>query len=159
MTRSGAPFVGVDGRGLAEPLMAELIEAVVDDHAVLPDSFLLRFRFDDPDLWSRLGIRIGQTLEIRSGELGESPDSSLIKGEVTAIEAIFDHGTRYLLVRGYDATHRLHAGRKTRSFNNVTDSDLARRIAGDADRVDHDRPRPREPDQHDRLGVPPQSGA
>ncbi|MDJ0770654.1 MAG: VgrG-related protein [Ilumatobacter sp.] len=132
MTRSQLPFVGIDGQAVRDEVRRELIEAIVDDHAVLPDSFALRFRFDDPELWTRLGARIGQTLEIKSGDLGESPDASLIKGEITAIEAVFEDGARYLVVRGYDASHRLHAGRRTRSFNNVTDSDLARRIAGDA---------------------------
>jgi phage protein D/phage baseplate assembly protein gpV len=133
VTRSQLPFVGIDGDAIQEQIRAQLKEAVVDDHLVLPDSFMLRFGFDDPALWGRLGACIGQTLEVKSGELGESPDASLIKGEITSIEAIFDEGTRYLVLRGYDKSHRLHSGRKTRSFNNVTDSDLARRIASDAD--------------------------
>jgi phage protein D/phage baseplate assembly protein gpV len=132
VTRSQLPFVGIEGQAINEQIRAQLKEAVVDDHLVLPDSFMLRFGFDDPALWERLGASIGQTLEIKSGELGESPDASLIKGEITSIEAIFDEGTRYLVLRGYDQSHRLHSGRKTRSFNNVTDSDLARRIASDA---------------------------
>ena len=130
--RSQFPFVGIDGTAIRDELRREIVEAYVDDHLVLPDSFLVRFRFDDADLWENLGARIGQQVEIRSGAIGESADATLIKGEITAIEAVFEHGNRYLIVKGYDASHRLQSGRKTRSFNNVSDSDLARRIADDA---------------------------
>jgi phage protein D/phage baseplate assembly protein gpV len=130
--RSQFPFVGIDGTAIRDELRQEIVEAYVDDHLVLPDSFLIRFRFDATDLWDNLGARIGQEIEIRSGAIGESGDATLIKAEITSIEGIFEHGNRYLVIKGYDASHRLQAGRKTRSFNNVTDSDLARRIAGDA---------------------------
>ncbi len=131
-SRAQFPFVGIDGTAIRDDLRREIVEAYVDDHLVLPDSFMVRFRFDDPSLWDNLRARIGQEIEIRSGGLGESADATLIKAEITSIEALFEHGNRYLIIKGYDASHRLQAGRKTRSFNNVTDSDLARRIAGDA---------------------------
>jgi phage protein D/phage baseplate assembly protein gpV len=132
MTRAQFPFVGIDGTAIREDLRREIVEAWVDDHLVLPDSFLVRFRFDDPAMWDNLRARIGQEIEIRSGALGESADATLVKAEITSIEAIFEHGKRYLIIKGYDASHRLQSGRKTRSFNNVSDSDLARRIADDA---------------------------
>jgi phage protein D/phage baseplate assembly protein gpV len=132
MARAQFPFVGIDGTAIREEFRREIVEAYVDDHLVLPDSFLLRFRFDNPEMWSQLGARIGQEVEIRSGQLGESADATLIKAEITSIEGLFERGSRYLIIRGYDASHRLHAGRKTRSFNNVSDSDLARRVADDA---------------------------
>lgn len=130
--RSQFPFVGLDGVAVRDDIRREIVELWVDDHMVLPDSVYVRFRFDDPELWTRLGARIGQTIEVRAGQLGEAAESTLIEAELTAIEAVFEHGRRFLVLRGYDASHRLHIGRKTRSFNNVTDSDLARRIAGDA---------------------------
>jgi len=132
VTRAQFPFVGIDGTAIRDDLRREIVEAYVDDHLVLPDSFMVRFRFDDPALWDNLRARIGQEVEIRSGGLGESADATLIKAEITSIEALFEHGNRYLIIKGYDASHRLQSGRKTRSFNNVTDSDLARRIADDA---------------------------
>ena len=56
----------------------------------------------------------------------------LITGEVTSIEAEYDTlGTR-AVVRGYDKSHRLAAGRKTATFQNANYSDIAQQIAGDA---------------------------
>ena len=164
MTRSQLPFVALDGSPLAGRELAMLIEAVVDDHLVLADTFMLRFILDIDETFERLRVKIGSTVEIKAGQLGESPDSKLIEGEVTSIEAVFDEGAQYVIVRGYDKSHRLHAGRKTRSFNNQTDSDIVKKVAGEAG--DRDRngrpvgngPRARQPDQHDRLGVHPDAG-
>ena len=62
---------------------------------------------------------------------GDVPEA-LIKGEVTSIEADYDSlGTR-AVVRGYDKSHRLAAGRKTATFQNVKYSDIASTIAGGA---------------------------
>jgi uncharacterized protein involved in type VI secretion and phage assembly len=51
---------------------------------------------------------------------------------VTSIEADYDTlGTR-AVVRGYDKSHRLAAGRKTKTFLNVKYSDIASQVATDA---------------------------
>jgi phage protein D/phage baseplate assembly protein gpV len=131
VTRSQLPFVVIDGQHVGTRVEAMLIEAVVDDHLILPDTFSLRFILDTAETFDRLRVKIGAKVTIKSGQLGESPDSTLIEGEITSIEAVFEDGAQYIVVRGYDQTHRLHAGRKTRSFNNVSDSDLARRIAAE----------------------------
>jgi phage protein D/phage baseplate assembly protein gpV len=132
VTRSQLPFVAFDGRALAPRELAKLIDAFVDDHLVLPDTFSLRFINDTDETFDQLGPKIGSSVAIKAGQLGESPDSTLMEGEITSIEAVFDEGAQYLVVRGYDKSHRLHAGRKTRSFNDQTDSDIVKKIAGEA---------------------------
>lgn len=127
---SQLPLISIDGRPLRDSVKARLVEVIVDDHALLPDGFTLRFHSDDR-LWGELNVSMGAEVKIKAGKLGETPADALITAEVTAIEALFESGSRYLVVRGYDKSHRLHAGRKTRSWNRVSDSDLARRIAGD----------------------------
>ena len=56
MTRAQFPFVGIDGTAIREDLRREIVEAWVDDHLVLPDAFLVRFRFDDPAMWDSLRV-------------------------------------------------------------------------------------------------------
>ena len=59
-------------------------------------------------------------------------------GEVTSIEAEYDRlGTR-AVVRGYDLLHRLSAGTKTATFDNVSYADVVKKIA---DRGRPDAPR------------------
>ena len=53
-------------------------------------------------------------------------------GEITALEPEFDQHKPTLTVRGYDRSHRLYRGHKTRTFLNQTDSDIASQIAREA---------------------------
>jgi phage protein D/phage baseplate assembly protein gpV len=132
VTRSQLPLVKVDGQALDESLRRALVEVVVDDHRALPDGFSLRFIAYDADVLDRSRCRIGTKVEIVAGQLGETQDSTLIVGEVTSIEGQFEDGTQFLVVRGYDQSHRLHAGRRTTTYNDVSDSDLAQRVASSA---------------------------
>ena len=57
---------------------------------------------------------------------------NLFKGEITGVEPQFaSDRPPTLTVRGYDRRHRLMAKRKTRTFLNMRDSEIAAQIAGD----------------------------
>ena len=57
---------------------------------------------------------------------GEGDLTKLISGEITALEPEFVTSRIPLLrVRGYDRRHRLQRGRKTRTFLQQKDSDIA----------------------------------
>ncbi|MEO1373919.1 MAG: VgrG-related protein, partial [Cyanobacteria bacterium J06635_10] len=50
-------------------------------------------------------------------------------GEITAIDTNFTGKSQApVIVRGYDVSHRLHRGRHNRSFQNMTDSDIVKKI-------------------------------
>ena len=123
-------FIRVEGNDLDPRLMDDLIQALVDSSLHLPDMFLLRFH-DEELRWMDEGpFALGAQIEI--GVKGEETEreETLIEGEITALEPEFERGTHAILVvRGYDRSHRLHRGTHTRAFTQVTDSDLARRIA------------------------------
>jgi Bacteriophage probable baseplate hub protein len=56
----------------------------------------------------------------------------LFRGEITGLEPEFPRARPPILtVRGYDRRHRLMGKRKTRSFLNMKDSDIANQIAAD----------------------------
>ncbi|MEM1292817.1 MAG: VgrG-related protein, partial [Cyanobacteria bacterium P01_H01_bin.162] len=60
----------------------------------------------------------------------ESDKGELIQGEITAIETQFSEQTQApIIIRGYDRSHRLHRGVHNRSFQNMTDSDVVKKIA------------------------------
>lgn len=83
------------------------------------------FKWIDVDLLSE-----GTELDVQVGFVDEF--STLIVGEVTAIEPEFPvDGTPILNIHGYDRLHRFRRGRKTRSFTNMKDSDVAEQIARD----------------------------
>jgi phage protein D len=81
---------------------------------------------DNTDLFS-----VGNVVEIKMGDAGNL--NSLIIGEITALEPEFVISRRPVLkVRGYDRAHRLQRGRKTRTFVQKKDSDIATQIGGEA---------------------------
>jgi uncharacterized protein involved in type VI secretion and phage assembly len=128
-------IIKIAGQNVAEALYAALEEVLVDTSLNMPGMF--SFRVHDPDLSyvdnSDL-FEIGKEVEISVIGPGDSDSSGkvLIKGEITSLEPHFSGlGETAMIVRGYDKSHRLHRGRKTRTFKNVTDSDLVRTIAGE----------------------------
>ena len=102
-------------------------QVVVDDDADLPTTFALTFRSAGLDMPP---YRIGNSVEISPpGGVIWTP---LVKGEITTITGDYDESGQRMHIRGYDASHRLHRGRHTRTFANVTDSDICRRVAQEA---------------------------
>ncbi|GAB3459382.1 phage baseplate assembly protein V [Actinophytocola sediminis] len=117
-----------------------LIRTVVDTHLHLPDMVELTFVDEDGTLTTDAGIRIGTVLEIKAGKENETTTTSLIVAEVTSIEAICQENVIFTVVRGYERAHRLQRAKRTRTFVNMTDADIARQIAANAglqlDRID-----------------------
>ncbi len=126
---SQIPRITVDGSPLRPNLATMMLDAVVDDDSYLPDMFELRFNDPDRTFADDMPFEIGAVVEIKTGALGEDGSTLLINGEVTAIEAALDSSGSFLTITGYDQSHRLHHGRKTATFNDVTDSDVAKKVA------------------------------
>lgn len=123
------PRIEVDGNPLAPEVEVRLERAVVDDHTLLPDMVVLRFRDPERDLLRTAGFEIGGTVKILAGPAGQEARELLMSGEVTGFEAEFDTSGSHVVVRGYDRSHRLHRGRRTETYRNVTDADVVRAVA------------------------------
>jgi len=128
--------VRIKGEDLPAAAMADLIElSVIDDvdangmftFAISAyDSVEMKIKWIDDDLF-----REGNAVEIAIGYRDNL--QTVFSGEITGLEPEFREGQPpRLTVRGYDRRHRLMRERKTRSFTNIKDSDIANRIAGDA---------------------------
>src|SRR5262249_11390684 len=115
---------------LVEP---NLLRTVVDTHLHLPDMFELTFMDEEGKIASEAGLKIGETVQIKAGAPGSTSADELITGEITSIEAICDEGITLTVVRGYEKAHRLQRARRSRTFVNMKDSDIARQVAGDSD--------------------------
>lgn len=122
------PVVELDGSALSGDPASLLEEVVVDHHQHLPDMFAVTFHDPARDVISQLNVNIGSTVTIKMTPPGGSP-KTLIKGEVTGFEAEYDATRLRTVLRGYDLSHRLHRGRQTQTYKNVTDSDIARQVA------------------------------
>ena len=127
--------------GAVIPDDIEIREVIVDQHSHLPHMFTIILD-DYLDLTTH-EFQIDQTIfdMTKEVEISASPNSeyegevgvktTLIKGEITAVEHDFDQGLRHI-IRGYDKSHRLFRESKSQAFLNIKDSDLATQFAGNA---------------------------
>jgi phage protein D len=124
--------IEIDGSELTADVESQIESVLVVDRLAMPDMFTLVFRDPDRDILGKAGLEIGKKVTISVTSMASDGPEPLITGEVTSIEADYDTlGTR-AVVRGYDKSHRLAAGRKTKTFQNTKYSDIAQQIAGDA---------------------------
>ncbi len=78
-------------------------------------------------------VRVGSKVKISATALGDPSPAPLISGEVTALEGEYrESKAPVLLVRGYDASHRLMRGRISEVHAQQKYSDIAGAIAGAA---------------------------
>jgi phage protein D len=135
------PSISV-GKPLAIPIMppysGQLIRAVVDTHLHLPGMFELHYDDQAGDILDNTNLHIGATVEINAAKYGEQSSTTIMKGEVTAIEAICENMSTTTVIRGYEKAHRLQRARRSQTFVNMTDSDIANQIASHAGLSDTD---------------------
>jgi phage protein D/phage baseplate assembly protein gpV len=122
-------LVEFDGVALPADVVPLLISALVDDSQRLPDLFALRFRDPAHIVLAKSGAKIGALAKLSVQLPGGTAPVPLIEGEVTALEAEFDAGGTFTVVRGYDQAHRLFRGRRTAAYVQATASDIATQVA------------------------------
>ncbi|HEY3754481.1 MAG TPA: phage baseplate assembly protein V [Pseudonocardiaceae bacterium] len=120
------------GTALSDAAAGRLVRVVVDTSLHLPGMFELTFVDDGTATLSSAGLTIGATVQVWGSGAGDPTGTRLIQGEVTSLEGRFEHLNRRMVVRGYDVTHRLQRVRRTRTFVNMTDADIAARIFREA---------------------------
>jgi hypothetical protein len=113
--------VGLIGMPLDSTAESNLIRTVVDTHLHLPDMFELTFIDEAGSLASDAGLQIGTKIEIFAGKESDSDTTSLIRGEVTSIEAMCVDALIFTVIRGYEQAHRLQRAKRTKTFVNMTD--------------------------------------
>jgi uncharacterized protein involved in type VI secretion and phage assembly len=123
------PAIRIDGAPLDRALEPLVEQVVVDDHLHLPDTFAIALRDPDRDVLERARVRIGSRVRISGTPIGESSETPLIDGEVTALEGEYQPDGARLVVRGYDLSHRFMGARHSATFRNMTDADIGRSIA------------------------------
>ncbi len=127
-----------------------LEEVVVDQNYFLPTEFTILLhdqRGPIPNTFvytdNMLAINLGTSVKIAFGHtIGTTTTvvtNTLVDGEVTSIEPVYDGAEVYLRIRGYDRGHRLTHGKATRTYGDgspygigIGDTDIVKRIAGDA---------------------------
>ncbi len=124
--------MSVGGSPLPADVVPALARVLVHTDVHLPGMFVLHFQDTSRDVLGRAGITFGSRLTVAATPDGDGDLTPLVDGEVTALEQESDATGTWTMVRGYDRLHRLCRGRRTRTFAGVTDADIVRQIAADA---------------------------
>jgi len=138
MSPAAAPTLaaGVDIKVAGQPLdpgiMDRLLEARVQDNLMLPDAFMLRLRDPDFQLVDGSLFDVGAKIELKFAGADGGAAGDGFSGEVATIAPQFEAEGCVLVVRGYDLSHKLNRSRKTRTFQDMTASDIASKIIGEA---------------------------
>jgi phage protein D len=127
----------INGSPVSAAVLRYVEDVVVDDSVELPSMFGFAVTSSDaqdkesPWVDNEELFSVGKVVEIKMG--GEDELTSLIIGEITALEPEFlTSRLPVLYVRGYDRRHRLQRGRKTRSFLQKKDSEIADQVGREA---------------------------
>lgn len=117
--------------------MRNLVRIEVDRSLFMPGEFILEVIDLELKWIDDSTLQIGKEVEILAGaNPTNDPNApaviSLITGEITAVEPVFDTEGARVVVRGYDKLHRLQRGNKTATFLQMTDSDIMTKIAAEA---------------------------
>lgn len=106
---------------------ARLLSVTVDLDLNQPDMCVMTLGNEDHAFSN--GIKHGDAVEISVGDAGKV----IFKGEVVGLEPFYKAGGESkCVVRAFNKLHRLLRGRKSRTFLDQSDQDIASAIAGDA---------------------------
>ena len=127
--------VKLEGSDAPETLFDVLAELQVDQSLHMPAMFTLRIaeHFNVSPSWewaddARFSVGKAVSVLVKQG----AADVQLVEGEITSIELDIERDAApMLVVRGYDKSHRLHRGTRTRAFLKQTDSQIAQKVAGE----------------------------
>ncbi|WP_147363460.1 VgrG-related protein [Deinococcus sp. RM] len=123
-------YLNLDGRDMPPEQFRMIDEITVDSSLQLPDVATVTLR--DPagelvdDTTYKLGARIKVVAQVKGNK------ETVFDGEIVEIEPRFTRGTQQLRLRAFDRLHRLSRGTHTKSYQNVSDMDLVKKIASEA---------------------------
>jgi phage protein D len=123
--------VSVDGSSLPADIAGQLVQWTVDDSVNVPDMFELRFTDDfSHTIIDKGGFTIGAKIKLDLALGGVPAPQPLLQGEVTALETEGESGEPgYIVVRGYDMSHRLFRGRRVEAYMEMGAGDIAQKVA------------------------------
>lgn len=119
----------IEGTLASPEVMNDLLQVTVDHSLHLPSMFTIRLLSHDMKWLRDETFREGKKVELFFGERSRY---KLLSGKIAGLEPELDVESPTLLVRGYDLSHSLYRGRQRRSFTQVTDSDLAKKLSSEA---------------------------
>ena len=121
--------IKLNGADAPATLMDHLLDVSVENSLHLPGVATLVLH--DPSLYwiDYDDLLPGKSLQVLVKV--ERQETLLFDGEIVEIEPRFAEGTHELVIRAFDRLYKLLRGQQVRSFVNMSDADIIRKIAGE----------------------------
>lgn len=129
-TQVAAAEVRIQGT-LLGPELENLVELRLEQNLMLPDAFLLRIADPMLQLMDGNTFLIGNSFEFSFAGPQDRRPKPVFKGEITSLEPEFTQEGFLFTVRGYDRSHRLNRVRKTATYQNMSATQIAKKLASD----------------------------
>ena len=137
--------IAINGTEVSPEFLEDILQVSVEESLHLPSMCLVTLannyypgRFTEDKPWKHDDLlKISNTLDITlesstTARFNEDQKRKLFSGEITGIECHFNESSQApIVIRAYDVSHRLHRGHYNRSFQNMTDSDIVKKIIGE----------------------------
>ncbi|RKQ91379.1 uncharacterized protein involved in type VI secretion and phage assembly [Solirubrobacter pauli] len=122
----------VNGAELDPTYRALLTEVKVVDSLTLPDMALIRITDQKGENIDSNPLQLGAKIEIKAGQMADRATASIFKGQIAAVEPEFTPQGVVLSARAYDEAHKLNREKKTRTFQQMSASNMAQKVASEA---------------------------
>lgn len=123
---------GPSATPLSDDVLGRLVRVEVQSDLERPGMFELTFVDDGTGALDATGLVVGATVQVLTTGPCDPDGTLLVVGDVNAIEAKVANLDHQVVIRGYDIVHRLQRTSRTRTHLNMTDSDIARQMLGEA---------------------------
>lgn len=128
--------VKIQGRPQGQGVVRDILQVSYKDNIQEIDSFDITinnwdadtrdFKYSDGDLFDP-----GKELELWMGYYGKDRLRLMVKGQITALRPAFPAGgSSTLAISGLNVLHKLRTQQESHTYENKTDSDIAKEIAG-----------------------------
>jgi uncharacterized protein involved in type VI secretion and phage assembly len=124
--------IKVGGTNLDPKWRDSMIEMKVVDSLTLPDMALVRLKDPTGDAVDSHPLQLGKDIEIKTAATGEQATTTIFKGQIAAVEPEFGQQGVVISIRAYDKAHKMNRQRKTRTFQQMSASDMIKKIAGES---------------------------
>lgn len=122
----------INGAELDATFRTLLTEVKVIDSLTLPDMALVRITDQKGENIDSNPLQLGAKIEIKAGQMADRSTASIFKGQIAAVEPEFTPQGVVLSARAYDEAHKLNREKKTRTFQQMSASNMAQKVAGES---------------------------
>jgi phage protein D len=115
-----------------DPEQMNLVEKIeVRNFRGLPDMATIRMADPEGRHVADPPFFIGDTLEVRLGQLDAASPAKVFTGEIVTFEPEFTTASATICVRAYDTSHRMHRNRRSATYQQMTVADIVKKVAGE----------------------------